>query len=222
MEVTYSEDRKTAFFDECKFRRDMKTGYYLATRPTYNGKRERLHCYVWRYFNGPVQAGYHVHHKDENKDNNNIENLVCTKGKTHSKYHLLKYATNHHDDMVENLEKNVRPKASEWHRSSEGREWHSKLGKQTTTSLKEREFVCENCGKVFFAKPLGLNKFCCNNCKAAARRKSGVDDETRACKACGRDFRANRYGAKRFCSDECRYSFRRDKRNQTGGETACL
>lgn len=99
MKVEYSEDRRTAYFDSIKFRKDMKTGYYLAGKPTYNGKRERLHVYVWRYFNGPVKDGYHVHHKDENKDNNDIKNLTCIRGKTHMKYHLLEYAANHREEM---------------------------------------------------------------------------------------------------------------------------
>lgn len=50
--VEYSQDGKTAYFDGYKFRRDAKTGYYLATKPTYQGKRERLHCYVWRTLKG--------------------------------------------------------------------------------------------------------------------------------------------------------------------------
>lgn len=81
--VEYSQDRKTAYFDGYKFRRDAKTGYYLANKPTYQGKRERLHCYVWRYFNGPIPDGFHVHHVDENKSNNDIENLRCIPPKLH-------------------------------------------------------------------------------------------------------------------------------------------
>lgn len=60
MRVTYSEDHKTAIFDGVKFRKDSKTGYYLAGKPTYNGHRERLHCYVWRFYNGPVPEGFHI------------------------------------------------------------------------------------------------------------------------------------------------------------------
>lgn len=222
MKVEYSEDRKTAFFDGYKFRLDRKTGYYLATKPTYKGKRERLHVYVWRHFNGPVKDGFHVHHKDEDKNNNEIENLVCTRGTTHSKYHLLKYATNHRAEMAENLEKNVRPKASLWHGSEEGREWHSRHARETAENLAEKEFVCKNCGKHFWKKPLGVNKYCCNACKTAARNKSGVDDETRVCAFCGKKFRTNKYGARKFCSAECRRTFRRSKSGCPSGQAAGL
>lgn len=222
MKVEYSEDRRTAYFDGIKFRRDAKTGYYLAGKPTYSGKRERLHVYVWRYFNGPVKDGYHVHHKDESKDNNDIENLTCIRGKTHMNYHILKYAANHREEMAENLAKNVRPKASEWHRSETGRQWHAEQAKKNAESMQEKEFVCENCGKHFWKKPLGKNKFCCNACKTAARNKSGVDDETRICFCCGKPFRANKYANKQFCSRECRIAFRRDKVNQTAEQAASL
>lgn len=220
--ITYSEDKKIALFDGYKFTLDAKTGYYLSTKPTHEGRRERLHVYVWRHFNGPVREGFHVHHKDEDKSNNEIENLVCTRGITHSKYHLLKYSTNHREKMAENLEKKVRPKASLWHGSKEGREWHSKHAKETVLRLMPKEFVCENCGKHFWKKPLGVNKYCCNACKTAARNKSGVDDETRICAYCGREFRANKYGEKKFCSKNCYHQFRRSKSNYSNGQTAGL
>lgn len=219
MKVEYSEDRKTAFFNGIKFRKDMKTGYYLAGKPTYNGKRERLHVYVWRYFNGPVKDGYHVHHKDENKDNNDIENLTCICGKTHMKYHLLKYTANHREEMAENLVKNVRPKASEWHRSETGRQWHREHCQHLWDKT---EHICEYCGKPYMTVEHGNNRFCSNNCKAAARRKSGVDDETRICPYCGEQYRTNKYSPAMFCSRECRIAFRRNKFNQTAGQAAGL
>lgn len=218
MKVEYSADKKTAFFDGYKFRRDAKTGYYLANKPTYQGKRERLHVYVWRYFNGPIKDGYHVHHKDENKDHNDIENLACVFGDTHQKYHILKYTVNHREEMAKRLAETARPKASEWHKSEEGRAWHREHS-FPVWEREETEHICEFCGKPFMSVDHGNNRFCSNNCKAAARRKSGVDDETRICACCGKEFRANKYGAKRFCSDGCRIAFRRNKRNQSIGQT---
>lgn len=221
MKVEYSEDRRTAFFDGIKFRKDMKTGYYLAGKITYNGNRERLHVYVWRYFNGPVPDGYHVHHKDEDKDNNDIENLTCIRGKTHMKYHLLKYTANHQEEMVENLVKNVRPRAAEWHRSEAGRQWHREHCKHLWDK-EPTERICEFCGKPYMTIDRGRNRFCSNNCKSAFRRKSGVDNETRICLCCGEPFQANKYATKWFCSKECRVAFHRDKVNKIGGQTASV
>ncbi len=211
MKVKYSQDKKTAFFDGYKFRQDARTGYYLANKPTYQGKRERLHVYVWRYFNGPVSNGYHIHHKDKDKSHNDIENLECILQFDHLSLHGTEHSERFYDDVVKNLMEYAVPKAAEWHSSEEGKKWHSEHAKITTSSLEKREYICENCGKHFWKKPLGMNKFCSNNCKAAARRRSGVDNETRTCSLCGKGFIANKYSTKSFCSRECRNMVRKNK-----------
>jgi hypothetical protein len=63
-----------AIVNNLKFRKDKKTGYYLCGKLV-NGKRPRLHRYIWELFNGTIPKGYDVHHKDHNKDNNEINNL---------------------------------------------------------------------------------------------------------------------------------------------------
>lgn len=222
MKVTYSEDRKSAFFDGYKFRRDAKTGYYLANKVTYNGKRERLHVYVWRYFNGPVPEGYHVHHKDENKDHNDLENLACIPKFDHSSLHGKEYAELHHEEVIKKLKEKAIPKASEWHKSETEREWHRKQWIVSIGSQKPIEHICQYCGKKYMAIEKRTNRFCSNNCKSAARKKSGVDDETRKCEVCGKEFIANKYSTKRFCSSGCRIEFRKDRINKTSGERAGL
>lgn len=201
--VTYSKDGKTAYFDGHKFRRDSKTGYYLAGKPTYQGKRERLHCYVWRYFNGPIPDGFHIHHKDENKDHNDIENLACVPVSEHTSYHSRKYISEHHEEVVENLDR-ARAYASEWHRSQEGRAWHIEHGKKTFETMQKREYTCRQCGEKYLALPVGpVHKYCSNACKTAARVKSGVDNERRFCAACGKEFTANKYTKTKCCSRSC-------------------
>lgn len=222
MKVEYSEDRKTALFDGVRFRRDAKTGYYLAGKPTYQGKRERLHVYVWRYFNGPIKDGYHIHHKDENKNHNDIENLACVLGNTHTKYHILKYSVNHREELARNLEEHARPKASEWHRSAEGRKWHVQHGIEVARSLQPKEFVCQQCGKVFHRKPQGGIKFCSNKCKSASRRESGVDNETRECVVCGEKYTVNKYSKSRCCSNKCAAVISWDKRHSACRDRAGL
>lgn len=200
--VVYSDDKKTAYFDGYKFRRDAKTGYYLANKPTYQGKRERLHCYVWRYFNGPVPDGFHIHHKDENKYNNDIDNLACVPVSEHTSYHSKKYVSEHPQEIKRQID-SIRPLTKEWHKSKSGREWHKQHAAEIFESMQEREFVCEYCGKKFMSLPVGRHKFCSNNCRSAARRKSGVDNETRICRVCGKEFIANKYSYVKYCSREC-------------------
>lgn len=220
MNIEYSQDRKTALFDGHKFRRDMKTGYYLASKPTYNGKRERLHCYVWRHFNGPVKDGYIVHHKDGDKNNNDIDNLRCISAALHGKHHSCKRAIDMYDDVCRNLSENAVPKASEWHKSDKGRKWHKENWKISIGSIKPKELTCEYCGKTYTTIDHGTNRFCSNTCKTASRRKSGVDDETRICACCGKPFQANKYATKRFCSAECRNKIRQNKSRPASGQTA--
>ncbi len=222
MKVEYSEDRKTAYFDGYKFRRDAKTGYYLANKPTYMGHRERLHVYVWRKNNGPIPEGYHVHHVDEDKSHNDIENLRCIPARTHTKHHSCERAVLEYDAICKNLIENAVPKAAEWHRSEAGREWHREHYNLSLGTVQPKEHICQYCGKKYFSKQGDYSKFCSNNCKAAARRKSGVDDETRKCVVCGKDFRCNKYSIIKCCSRECSNQFRRNNRRQASGQRVGL
>lgn len=203
MKVTYSEDRKTAFFDGYKFRQDVKTGYYLANKPTYQGRRERLHVYVWRYFNGFIPEGYHVHHRDEDKSNNDIENLECIPRFNHLSLHGKERSEKFHDEIVKNLVEKAVPRASEWHKSEAGRAWHRENG-FPVWKMEEAEHVCEYCGKAYMTRGNGHDRFCSNNCKSAARRKSGVDNETRKCVFCGKEFITSKYSKAKTCSRPCR------------------
>ena len=59
-------------------------GYYYAT----NGNREKLHRYIWEKHKGKIPKGYHVHHLNNNKTDNRIENLECSTNSCHiKKYH---------------------------------------------------------------------------------------------------------------------------------------
>ncbi|HHV32242.1 MAG TPA: HNH endonuclease [Clostridiales bacterium] len=203
MEVEYLEDGDLAIFNGRKYRRDKKTGYYLNS-----ATHERLHRAVWECHKGEIPDGFHIHHIDEDKSNNEIVNLALLPGRVHVYLHGKERNRYHHDEMVENLEKNAVPKAAEWHGSEAGREWHSEHAKESAARMAKREYVCLNCGKKFYKKPLGENKFCSANCKAAYRRKSGVDDEIRTCVICGKEFKTNRYSKAVTCSEECRGIYR--------------
>ena len=222
MEIKYSENKGVAVCDGYKFRRDMKTGYYLSSRRTDAGKRERLHCYVWRRYNGAVPEGYHIHHKDEDKGNNSIENLICVLGTSHTSYHSAKRAKENYDAMCRNLVTNATPKAAEWHHSKEGWAWHSAHAKETIENLEERPYTCECCGKVFYKKPLGTVKFCSNRCKTKARVLSGVDDEVRHCIVCGGEFVANKYTKRKCCSASCGDKLRWNNQHKKSGERSCV
>lgn len=190
-------------FNGRKYRRDKKTGYYLNSTT-----HERLHRAVWEYHNGAIPDGFHIHHIDEDKSNNEIVNLAFLPGRVHAYLHGKERDRYHHDEMIENLEKNAMPKAAEWHGSKAGREWHSEHAKKSAANMVKREYVCLNCGKKFYKKPLGENKFCSNACKSAYRRKSGVDNVVRKCAIRGKEFTTNKHSGAFTCSTSCSNKYR--------------
>ena len=56
-------------------------GYYGRT----DGKREMMHRFVWKTYNGEIPKGYDIHHLDYNKVNNNIKNLEAIKKDEHTR-----------------------------------------------------------------------------------------------------------------------------------------
>lgn len=63
--------------------------YYLYNGEKYYSKgTKRLHRVVWEYYRGRIPKGYDVHHKDENRRNNNISNLELRKAGAHRSVHL--------------------------------------------------------------------------------------------------------------------------------------
>ena len=90
----------------------MDTNIKFSTRndgipeQTFNGKtyrlytgeryfsigRKRLHIEVWKHYNGEIQKGFDIHHKDENTFNNSIENLECIERNKHQSEHGKKRA----------------------------------------------------------------------------------------------------------------------------------
>lgn len=200
--IQYSADGKYAAYCGYRFRKDPKTGYFLCSTKTDIGKRERLHCFVYRRTHGMAEIpdGYAVHHKDGNKSNNEPENLDLLSKSEHASHHASLWDDKKRDAMRQNLLENAMPKATAWHKTDCGREWH----KQHFEAVKDKllakeEFVCDYCGSVFIAQKNGHTRFCSNNCKSAFRRKSGVDNVQRECAVCGAEFTTNKYSCRKYC-----------------------
>ena len=216
--VEYYEDGDVAVFDGLAFRKDKHTGYYLNSKT-----HKRLHVYIWEYYNGTIPAGYYVHHKDFDKSNNEIENLVMIEATEHLSLHGKSWDSERYEKQMEILRENAIPKASEWHGSEAGRKWHKEHYEQMKDNLyRKKTFVCEQCGKEFEAVVHGENKFCSNACKSAFRRKSGVDNEIRKCECCGKEFTTNKYSKARTCSRSCGSYMRWNKDDQKSQLGACL
>ena len=178
------------------------TRYYLCGN-YFQRKGVRLHVKVWRDHKGEIPKGYHVHHKDFNRANNEIDNLELIEKRMHMSLHKktekqMEYAKHHIED--------IREQAAEWHRSPEGRKWHSEHAKKEWENAGYKTYICTNCGREFTTRHNyadGRNRFCSANCRSTFRRKSGVDDITAYCEQCGRPFHKNKYSDIRYCSIEC-------------------
>lgn len=209
MTIQYVDDGDVAIFDNLSFRKDKRTGYFLNAKT-----HKRLHVYVWEYFNGSIPNGYHIHHKDFNKNNNELENLELLSASKHSKLHSNSWSKERYEQQKKILKEKAIPKAAEWHKSECGHKWHKEHYEQTKNKLyKKDNFVCLNCGNTFAAVVSGQNKFCSNKCKSAYRRKSGVDDEKRICEVCGAEFTTNKYSKAKTCSRRCSNKMRWNKEN---------
>ena len=60
-------------------------GYYRRTAGGNN--RRALHQDVWENTHGPIPDGMEIHHKDNDKTNNEISNLECLTSTTHAYRH---------------------------------------------------------------------------------------------------------------------------------------
>ena len=192
-----------AIFNGERFKKDNKTGYYLSSGNLVNGKRIRLHRYIWEYYYGEIPKGYDIHHKDHNKDNNDISNLEMLLKKDHIYLHKREITDETRNKYRENMNRNARPKAIEWHKSNKGKEWHKEQYKISLGNQKPKKFICDYCGKEYETLDKGINRFCSNNCKSAYRRKIGIDNINRKCVVCGNEFIVNKYSKKIKC-DNCK------------------
>lgn len=201
MEVSYVDGGRTAVFNGRTYRLDKRTGYYLASRDM-DGRRKRLHIAVWEYHNGAVPEGHHIHHVDHDKTNNEISNLQCMTIHEHLSHHANTMTEEQKQRKRQNLINKAIPKASEWHRSEEGREWHREHGKKCWEGVKPTEYECTNCGATFESRNRysdKSNRFCSNSCKTAYRRKMGYDNIEITCEVCGSTFTANKYAKRTKC-----------------------
>lgn len=208
MKVEYLEDGDLAIFNEVKFRKDKTTGYYLNST-----LHERLHVYIWEYYNGKSPKGFEVHHK-EGKGKNDIEYLQLLSKSDHMKLHSLIETDERKEKKRKNLEENARPKASEWHKSEEGRKWHKKHYERFKSKLQTKHIkVCDFCNKKY--ETIQENsRFCSGKCKSAWRRKEGLDNEKRICIYCGDEFEVNKYTKTQTCSKSCASKIAYQNRNK--------
>lgn len=114
-------------------------------------------------YNGNVPKGFHIHHIDGNFSNNDISNLECKERSTHLSDHQIHKSERLKEIAIKTLLENSY-KASEWHKSEEGRKWHREHAQKALFG-EERTIICEGCGKEFTTRCKIKVKYCSRRCK---------------------------------------------------------
>src|SRR5882757_607828 len=144
---------------------------YYRCGPYFQRKGVRLHRAVWESIHGAIPDGFHIHHVDHDRANNEPENLQLMLGTEHVGEHGRDIANL--AQIVPRLEQ-ARIAAASWHGSDEGKRWHSEHYERHIRPVMGRtvEKSCQQCGKHYsvIASKAGESKFCHANCKARALR----------------------------------------------------
>lgn len=183
-----------------RFCRDDDTGYYRS------GTHQKLaHRHAWEQHRGPIPDGYHVHHIDRDRGNNDIENLLCLSAEEHKQLHIDEDETFlRRAQRAAWFKRRVIPKAKDWHRTEEGRAWHRAHAAISLAKAREPvDQTCAVCETQFLALARAGPRFCTAKCRAKYRRDMALDDEPRTCPHCGITYAVNRYSKKRYCSKSC-------------------
>lgn len=188
----------------------MGTRRYYLSQSTRNSERigaKGLHVAIWEAASGEeVPSGYDVHHRDRDTFNNDPSNLECLSAEEHRAIpRPLKDPEKQSQHLAE-----IRPLAAEWHRSDEGRAWHSEHGKEAMASRSQLDFICAGCGQSFQSIQ-AFARYCSNPCWQRhnySRIKSKKPTVDRVCIICNRPFVAviSFYPEKtaKTCSRSCR------------------
>lgn len=213
------KNHQKSIYYEGRYYYPRGNGYY------YNSHlRKYLHQMVWITEKGPIPKGYEIHHIDFNRENNDISNLACIPSKEHHDLHSALLTDEERQWRRDNLDKNARPAASEWHKSEKGREWHSAHAKKmiengTSAFTRYEELTCTMCGKKYMGvtKSTQPNHFCSNACKARHLRKVRREDmsDRRTCEICGKEFMCSKWSNTKTCSKSCAMVLRARKSKGT-------
>ena len=150
--IFYSCD--IAKYNGYEFRLDKTTGYYLSTKKI-GERRKRLHCYVWETeTENEIPSGYAIHHKDHNKNNNEIDNLQIVTSSEHAKIHGQALTEEQKIARKNNIIQNVIPKSVEWHKSEDGREWHKEHYEQMKDKWYKKTSLCASFAVKNILQPL--------------------------------------------------------------------
>jgi hypothetical protein len=168
-------------------------GYWVCT----TSSALHAHRWVWMKHFGDIPSGYHIHHKDGNPSNNEIENLELLPAGDHIKLHTSKPAAREQARQACIL---IAPILAAWNKSPEGQAFRKKEGAKITQNTKPIKICCPTCHKEMETRTYH-KKFCSRKCKDVVKKERAKVD--RSCIICGTIFRSVKFKKARFCSSSC-------------------
>lgn len=183
--------------------RIQTSGRYYQDQDRKNCTERLLHRVVWTEHHGSIPPHHSIHHKDGDWGNNRISNLELVETSAHCRHHMReRFADPVQAKRFIAFLRSGSDAAVRWHKSPEGREWHSNHAKNQWKKRKPSRKRCEHCKSYFLTKHPGQARFCSNSCTQRARRPKLYTDR-RKCKVCGDSFLAFKYDTVSHCSHHC-------------------
>lgn len=168
-----------------------------------------LHREKWKHHNGEIPDDHVIHHKDGDHTNNDIENLECMPKSEHMSMHTEErfedeeYLERQKEHLAE-----IREKATEWHQSEEGQQWHTEHYERVKEELHKRRYTheCVVCGEEYESTRESKTKFCSRSCENKDQYQRY--QEERECICCGVTFETSKYADTKTCNASCAANFR--------------
>jgi len=195
-----SSSEKRKYFGKTFWK--QKDGYWVNNMP--------IHAQRWVWINnhGAIPEGMDIHHKDGDKNNNEISNLEMLDRSEHLKRHWQEGRFDLKKRRIQLAE------ARKWLKTPEGRKKQSDDAAEAWKNREEVIITCQNCGKQgksFFRR----TKFCSDPCAYQFRRKTKGNPVTsprqqteKTCRQCSKTFMAAMPYAI-YCSARCRKRMRK-------------
>ena len=136
-----------------------KGGYWVNGMP--------IHAQRWVWINhfGSIPDGMDIHHKDGNKDNNEITNLEMLSRSEHLKRHWKEGRFD-----LEQRRKQL-AEARRWLKTEEGRKRQSEISKEVWKTRKKFSIICRGCNEEFAStQPWAIS--CSSKCYMRYRRRT--------------------------------------------------
>lgn len=131
-------------------------GYYERTDKSVQPKRTvRLHRAVWEHHNGVVPDGWHVHHDNEDKGDNGIDNLRCMPAGDHTHTHGV-----------------LKRDRSTWHKPEPFTVVCADCGTSITRRARLSAYTCKRCQQIRADRKRETWR-CCQHCADPFRSRAG-------------------------------------------------